>query len=100
MAFMAMGANFISLCPASNSHAAEVHLSMLACTAHECNQAASSHSCGQHECEHDFCNDLSLLESSLPRQSSQFATYTVPIPVVIAAMTFLHCIRRSVFRLQ
>lgn len=88
MAFMTIGANYISLCPAGNSHAAEVHFLMAACTAHECNQSAPSHSCGQHECEHDFCNDLSLLESSFPRQNSQFAFYTVPIPVVIADIMF------------
>jgi hypothetical protein len=87
MAFMTMGANFVSLCPASDTHAAEVHFSIVPCTAHECNRATPSHSCGQQECEHEFCNDKSLLESDLPRQNSQFTIYTDQIPVVIGDVT-------------
>ena len=86
MVFMTAGANFVSLCPASDTHAAEVHLSIVPCTAHECNRATPSHSCGQQECNHDFCKDQSLLETFLTRQQDQLHYYVSPVPVEIASM--------------
>ena len=97
MAFMTIGANFVSLCPASDTHAAEVHLSIVTCTAHECNRAEPSHSCEQQECEHDFCCDKSLLESFLARQTDQLHNHISAVPVVITDMmipairVFINC---------
>jgi hypothetical protein len=84
MVFFTIGANFISVCPANQNRATEVHLSIVPCTAHECSQAVPSHSCEKQKCEHHFCDDQSLIESNLPRQTGQLIIYMVPIPFVIA----------------
>jgi hypothetical protein len=83
MSFMTLGANFVSVCPARHKHAPEVHLSIEACTGHECSWAGPLHSCEPQECEHGTCDDKSLLESSLIRQQDHLHDYVSPVSVAI-----------------
>jgi hypothetical protein len=84
MFFLTIAANFISLCPASQSTTGEVHLSLVSCTGHECNRNQETHSCTQEECKHDFCNDKFIIESCSVSQQDHYCFSTPSVPVIIA----------------
>jgi hypothetical protein len=86
MAFLTMGTNLVSLCPAGQNNAMEVHLTVVPCTSHECHRTQGQHSCGQKECNHGICNDISALEACNITQQNQFIFYATPVsPVVVDA---------------
>jgi hypothetical protein len=89
MACLIIGAQFVSLCPASQSNAVEIHLIVVPCKGHECNRTPSgvSHSCKQEGCNHDLCNDKSLIESFKIPHQDHFYVCTLPVSAIVADLT-------------
>jgi hypothetical protein len=84
MAFLTMGTNLISLCPASQGNTVEIHLTVVPCTSHECHRTQEQHSCEQTECNHGLCNDISVLEACNITPQNQFDSYAIPVSVAVA----------------
>jgi hypothetical protein len=100
--FLTTAANFISLCPANESHAVNVHLTVVPCTAHECNRTPTPYSCEKKECDNGLCNDIFLIELVKTPQQHQFYFCTPPVSTVVTDLAPLifpaHISRSSVGR--
>jgi hypothetical protein len=84
MAFLIMGTNLVSLCPAGQGTTVEIHLTVVPCTSHECHRTQEQHSCEQKECNHGVCNDISALEACNITQQNQFVFYATPVSFAVA----------------
>jgi hypothetical protein len=84
MLFLTFGANFISLCPASDKHCNDVHLSFVSCSTQNCDRNAMEHSCQQEECKHRVCNDKTVLELNTITPHPQFVFHSPPVSCAVA----------------
>jgi hypothetical protein len=84
MAFLTMGTNLVSLCPAGQGNIVEIHLTVVPCTSHDCHRTHEQHSCEQKECNHGLCNDIPALEACNITQQNQFVSYATLVSGVVA----------------